>query len=486
MECCSLFLIDLSVRLLTLNTQHRRFLDGLTVGFGALLWMGLMHYATLQAALKPLSELPSIGTLAPLGLFLFGICPALIGKRWYTLLLSLYCVMALGRWEILEIRQSTPKETLSSWKSVSFKKRPNVYLFFLESYSDLTSLETIYHIDTSAVRHYMATHGYSMYENCFSNYDQTLVSEGALFGLHHHWYRIAIGLSDVGRNFRRLLGGENPVLRTFKENHYKTNCLLLLTGEIIPHANSKFDFYEKIPRSHMARMMDGSWKAPERRLWEWVAHVFSLLSPSSLYFFRGEPFLPFHTTFETMRSHFLKRVQEGKASGVPQFFFIHTGAQHSAYKGDMRVHRELFDRFQTRDYALIRQDADTDLANMLAILEEHDPEALVILIGDHGARRYRGIERGEGEINALIRSRGLEPSLVARDAMGVFCAIRWRFSPLYFTAETIVSHVNLFRRIFAELAEDPALLEDCETDASYLLTNDKLYLVVENGKLLLN
>jgi hypothetical protein len=210
-----------------------------------------------------------------------------------------------------------------------------------------------------------------------------------------------------------------------------------------------------------------------------------LVVPSTISFFKGEPFLPFHQTTETVRTSFLNRLRIDKASPFPKFYFINTGAAHSAFTVDVNTWPDLFLKFEREQYPLIRREADADLVMMLNIVHEYDPGALVILIGDHGARRYRGIEKGEGKANALMRARGISPSLAARDAVGVLLAIKWPASLQQwvqrFLAGRVISHVNLFRFIFAALTEDLSVLDDCEPNESYIPANGKLYKVAQDG-----
>ena len=479
LECLPFLFIDIFAQFLPLKEKSRRILDALVIGIGVTVGGCLMHLATSYAFLQPFLSGYSFfppGTIVICWLSLFFILPAIIGKKVYTTALLLLCAMAIGQWTVLETRQMMMKSSPPLGQALRFKKSPNVYLFFLESYSDLETIEQIYRIDTRDMRQYLASYAYTLYPPCFANYDCTLVSEASLLNMKHHWYKIAIGLNDMGRKFRREMGGENPVLHTFLANGYKTNCFLFLAGEIVPHGNSTFDFYGQIPRTHLDRLTN---RRPADRcaLWERILHACMWVVPSTTSFFKGEPFLPFHQATETVRTSFLNRLKIDKASPSPKFYFINTGAAHSAFTVDVNTWPDLFAKFETEQYPLIRREADNELIAMLTDIYRYDPDALVILIGDHGARRYRGIEKGEGEVNALIRSRGISPGLAARDAVGVFLAIKWPTSlqpwVQRFLAGKAISHVNLFRFIFAALTEDLSVLDDCEPNESYVPANGK-------------
>jgi hypothetical protein len=164
-----------------------------------------------------------------------------------------------------------------------------------------------------------------------------------------------------------------------------------------------------------------------------------------------------------------------------------------------------YDYFARKAYPDLRRQADEDLIAMLELIQKHDPEALIILIGDHAAHRYTSAHWrynrehndwarvGGVSPNAAIHSYGLEPSLVGRDHVGVLCAIRWPQDVTHYSAGRVISHVNLFRHVFASLAEDPAVLaQGYQSDESYVPVvsasgvhdNTRLYCVARDGKLL--
>jgi hypothetical protein len=181
------------------------------------------------------------------------------------------------------------------------------------------------------------------------------------------------------------------------------------------------------------------------------------------------------------------KLQEKKER--PLFFFIYAGANHSNPHSDMYQDPKGFEQFEKSGYQHIRQEADAKLMALLEIIHQVDPGALIVLIGDHGPRRYRGVASGEGDVNNLIRSRGLNTTLASRDAVGVFCAIKWPVPS--FSEGKVISHVNIFRHIFAALTEDPSLLEQCEPNVSYVSEGHRfseggrrLFKVAQEGTLL--
>jgi hypothetical protein len=83
-----------------------------------------------------------------------------------------------------------------------------------------------------------------------------------------------------------------------------------------------------------------------------------------------------------------------------------------------------------------------------------------------------------------MRRNGADPLDVTRDLFEVFLAIRWPDRK----AETITSHVNVFREVFAVLSGDDDVRKTRAPDDSFIsLTADgasRLYRTAMDGKML--
>jgi hypothetical protein len=354
---------------------------------------------------------------------------------------------------------------------ITFKKKPNVYLFFLESYTDNKSLEEIYHTSSEELMQCLDKQGFTVLESCFANYYYTTLSITSVFLMKHHYYFPAVGNMDVTRGMREVLDGENPVVQTFKANGYQFNVMDCGAGTVLKEGPSTDAYFCVYPVRRFKDIL------PYHRFTE-VSLNLGLIAKEE----RG-----MSAGFMTIDGEFLlSRLRQQREEKVPQFYCIYAGAMHSF--GSFPEDRECLDQFAKETYPRARREADRELIRALEMIHEHDPEALVILIGDHAPHRYNVLDYGwAGDVNARIRSWGIEPSLAGRDNVAVLCAIKWGFSPRYFTKETVVSHVNLIRLLFAELAENPSILENCVQNISLVPANifgpDKLYLVAEENKL---
>jgi hypothetical protein len=364
---------------------------------------------------------------------------------------------------------------------ITFKKKPNVYFIGLESYDANTNLREIYHMSSDKLMALLEKQGFTVIENCFANYDYTYGSLSSVFLMKHHYNREMLGEKDTSRTMHAIIAGASSVFGTLKANGYKLN--ILWKGGSSENVASCVDYV------YVARDFFRSYRAIAYQLGlgDVINFVENVCGRSDARMFGS---------YKTALRSLLKRKE-----ATPQFFFIFTGASHS--EGVMgTIYQENLDFFE-KEYLKIRQEADVDLIELLELIQGHDPEALIVLIGDHAAHRYdwahHRIDWGNDDWarvggvnpNAAIRSYGLEPSLVARDYVGVLCAIRWPRDMMHYSAGRVISHVNLFRHVFAALAEDPAVLKQgYQPDESYVPvvsangTRDttRLYCVARDGR----
>ena len=75
--------------------------------------------------------------------------------------------------------------------------------------------------------------------------------------------------------------------------------------------------------------------------------------------------------------------------------------------------------------------------------------------------------------NENMLQNGIQPSEVTRDVSEVFMAIKWPVGSK--KPQQYFSHVNLFRQVFAVLAEDNSILNTQVSNDSYMFKSDESY-----------
>jgi len=134
--------------------------------------------------------------------------------------------------------------------------------------------------------------------------------------------------------------------------------------------------------------------------------------------------------------------------------------------------------------------SDAALIEMINGIHEKDPDAVVVLIGDHGPHFNKNrFEGTDDNLNDNIIANGINPLELTRDYFEVFMAVKWPKESKM--AHGYFSHVNLFRQIFASLANNPSILDSRVSDDSYLMARKNFrlgkmrhYVTVKDGKLL--
>jgi hypothetical protein len=331
--------------------------------------------------------------------------------------------------------------------------------------------------------------GFTVIENCFANYNYTLASISSIFLMKHHYYLAEVGDRSITRGMLfGVMAGENPVICTLKANGYAINYIDFKGGIFIffqrgPNIDL---FLAHINRSHLCLL---------------YSLRFNLFNAKMLFVIRELFHLEAEAEDDDIPQYRVTSAQPGvvellsQKKESPTCTIVYMGADHTGYR-TMLLHlvkdKDVYARFIHEDYPDLRRCADDDLAAMLELIQKHDPEALIILIGDHAAHSYDWAYLSSNPVEE-IHSYGIEPSLVGRDHVSVLCAIRWPLDVTHYSADRVISHVNLFRHVFAALAEDPAVLaQGYQADESYVPIvsargvhdNTRLYCVARDGKLL--
>ena len=111
---------------------------------------------------------------------------------------------------------------------------------------------------------------------------------------------------------------------------------------------------------------------------------------------------------------------------------------------------------------------------------EADPQAVILMLGDHGAWRYRGLANHDvrTDLSIVLQREGINEHILALDLFGVFQGIR---HPGGDPAQLATpSNVNLFRRLFAALADDAGIAD--LPDETFFQRRGDLYVVVRDGR----
>jgi len=375
---------------------------------------------------------------------------------------------------------------------VVFKQKPNVYMVFLESYASLDIRKEIYGIDNAPLTRELNEKNYDIYKR-YACYGETLSVIASTFLMDHHYYKLSEGLADGG-GYRKIIGGVvgNRVINIFLNNGYRIDYSKF--PSTLYHPSSVVNAPELQPLLQPIEVFSGLfavyWKILGNSLWS------------------SEIVQSFFWLSEQITEKLSRSVESGKAEnvGMPAFTVIYAGAGHANFSffqyppeisGLPDASQMPFwklnrvNNYWITKYKNMVDKSDAVLIELVRGLAEKDPEAIVILLGDHGTYFNSGRWEGDkNDPNENMLENGIQPAEVTRDLLEVFMAIKWPHGTK--KPHEYFSNVNLFRQVFAVLAKDNSILKTQVSNDSFISANKNtsylsktgIYRTVKDGKLL--
>ena len=318
---------------------------------------------------------------------------------------------------------------------IRFRMRPNIYLFYLESMHSSKAVRALYGIDGTDIDRFLEKNGFTLYPDFLSTACWTAGTAFALFARHPL--------------FDATIPEYPVVFRIFRENGYAVR-LVDKAAQIFGRWAWLADycsFSQGPARTWLLRTL-----LPVFTSCRWLRGLFGISDPFDITVRKEEDFSKIHRAVKSML--------EGWNDPRPTFSVIRFGAEHTEFPND-------WEDIWAEEYPPLYQQARNQLEIMTKLIMEHDPDAVIIAVGDHGAR-WHGLP-WMGDMTNLPQAaekRGIDPRRLVLDFFSVLLAIRWPSGPF---PHQIHTHVNLFAAIFAELSGDPACLEARHGDISILM-----------------
>lgn len=311
-------------------------------------------------------------------------------------------------------------------KEVTLQTKPNIYVIQPDGYANFSHLDKPpYDFDNSQFEGWLAQQNFQNYPNFRSNYYSTLSSNSSLFAMKHHFYQNTYtgNLKTYGSQ-EVVVGPLNNTLNILENNGYTTHFITDNSYFLINGKQSNFD-HCNIERQQI-KIYDTGPVFGADIVRDFDASMQRL--PEGPNFFFIEKTLPSHVTHE-----------KGYTTGVA---------------GE----REAYLRRVT--------EANEWLTSLIEIINANDPDPMIVLVADHGG--YVGLQYVQEVETRKINA------METISAFNSLLTIKW---PNGFVPEhpNIESSVNLFRTIFAELSGDASLLEEQESNSSYIPLYDGFF-----------
>ena len=377
----------------------------------------LFIFVCLYAGLPYFQTLIALG-IAFLGTFFFH-------KYLYEIVVFQYIIAVVGLFFFVP-RVYSQLTFSEDWKQqpdaieqVVFKKKPNVYYIQTDGYVNFSEIDKgYYNYNNDAIKQYLEDKDFTIYNDIRSNYTATLESNMATFVMKHHYYNSGFTFSEM-INARETIITDNPVLNSFKKNGYKTHFLAEWPYLITNFPKLGYDYCN------------------------FKYNDVSLVS---------EGFEEQKQIFPYLKSSMQKR------SNQPHFYFIeildpgHVEARENKTEGASKEKDKYFEKLERCNKKLIE---------ILDYIDQHDPEALVLIMGDHGG--YIGFD-----YMLQIREKQEDRDLLY-SAFSTQLAIKWPNNNHSGIDIHFKSAVNTFRILFSYLSDNQSYLQNLQEDASYTI-----------------
>ena len=303
--------------------------------------------------------------------------------------------------------------------------KPNIYLIQPDGMVNFSELKKGYYkYQDSTFKRELEEFGFTHYPDFRSNYASTLSSNSALMMMKHHYYNFGNNFSEA-LDARESIVSDNHVLTILKNNGYQTNLLSVAPYLLVNHPKLGFD------RANFDFQDIG-----------YLSQGFNLKADVA------EDLGEFMST---------DRIE-------PQFYFIeffNPGHIHGRMEMSLGAEqeRELWLESMQRGQDKTRE--------LVAMIQERDPQALILLIADHGG--FVGFDY-TNQIYTKTGDRDLIYSIFSSQLSIKWPADMQPEQPINFTTS-----VNVFRLLFGHLGENQMVSEDLEPDISYVILNDVQY-----------
>ena len=386
-------------------------------------------------------------------------------QRYFIMALGLLIMLATGSGllsfgEYLVSTPATAKRIArkGALELAKFAERPNIYLFIYDAYGSEAAYRKVFGYDNSPHYRALGRRGFKVVHT-FSNYWATWPTTLGVFLGSHHYYGMSSGVDDT-KFGRKIMAGlaHNPVFETLRSNGYRIQQIHGIDYFVTERGKLDYLFPEE--------------------------PVFSTLkiysSPVVTALFGKENVEAGGRSIEKQREVLFSHLPDPPAPAVhPWLTFSHVNLPKHGPTSKNWLALEGFEK----DFVQSTVRANEHMLAVMDAIAAKDPGAIVVIIGDHGAWRYRNVWTLDADPNRAFEKAGVEPEIVAYDIFGVMIAVRSadRCDDYVYPG---VTPVNVMRVVFACLARDPKLLESRAGDVSLARLRKQLWLAAKEGRAL--
>lgn len=387
------------------------------------------------------------------------------GQRYFSFVLIALILVAGLSWiasfvsyQLSPMARATRAEA-RDFSAAKLTDRPNIYFFIYDAYGNRDAYRRVHGFDNDAQYAALEAAGFKV-AHTFSNYTATWPTTLSFFLGQHHYYDLSSGVDD-SKFGRSVLAGlsPNPLHQVLRNNGYRIQYI---------HHNDYF--------VNSRGMLDFNY--PEVHADSALA-VFGNPILDRMVGVAGDEAQSYDTSkqMRVLLAHIRPPASE---TGQPWFTFAHVALPNHSPKNKTWEELDSYSGIYKRRTV----EANEHMSKVIEAIKQRDPDAIIVLIGDHGSWRYRDVWGKRGDPNPIMTAAKIEPAVVTLDVFGVMIAIYSNGRCDSYVYPT-VTPVNVMRVIFACLSGDRSLMQPLAADISLLWRGkQKLWLTARDGKVL--
>jgi hypothetical protein len=300
-------------------------------------------------------------------------------------------------------------------KDVKFVETPNVYLIQPDGYVGKDIMEAAPYSFDNPFYDWLETEGFKRYDNFRSNYPASLTSNSSLLAMKQHQFGKTFTPKFEMPHAREVIAGNNSAIEIFKNNGYKN--FFIVQDEY---------FQQSFPDLH---------------------YDYYNIHPDEIpYFSNG-------SMIKKVVIDDLKAAIDTTSLSGPRFFFVERLLPH-------HVHFAASKEEERDTYIEKIKDVNTWLKEAIGYISQKDPEAIIIILADHG---------GWVGLNSYPEMFSTNDPQQIKSIYSSLAAIKWNGHLVEGMDSELTSSVNLFRVLFSVLGKNPEYLKYLEDNSSYNL-----------------
>jgi hypothetical protein len=328
-----------------------------------------------------------------------------------SILPTLNCILKIVEHEQKMLWTQLPDTILNA----KFKTTPNIYIIQPDGYVGQDMMESeLYHF-SNPFYGWLEDNDFKVYKNFRSNYPASLTSNSSMLSMKQHRFGQVLFPSIDMPNARDIIAGNNAVIEIFRNNGYKN--LFIVQDEYFQQNRPKlqYDYYN--------------------------------LKPEEIPYFSND-----NNVKKVVFNDLKAAIDTVKLEG-PRFYFVEKLLPH-------HIHFAASKEAERDSYIEKIKEVNIWLKNTINYISEKDPNAIVIILADHGG--WVGL----GSYAEMFSTK--DPNQI-RSVYSTLAAIKWNGNLKEGMDAELISNVNIFRVLFAILSENPEYLKYMEDDSSYNL-----------------